>query len=97
KAVASKPYIIFTSGTPASLAANTATTTIPVIFANVSDPVAVRLVYGLIRPGGNVTGNTLLAPDLAGKQVEIMKEIVPNLKRLAILDVTDDPAAGPIV
>ena len=76
---------IVTSGTPPVLALMQATSSIPIVFVAVGDPVANGLVKSLARPGGNVTGLSNLARDLAGKRVEILREAIPGLRRLAIL------------
>jgi putative ABC transport system substrate-binding protein len=80
-----KVSIIVTWGTPATLAAKQATTTIPIVMASAGDPVRSGLVSSLARPGGNVTGLTVLGPGLAAKRLEILKEAVPNLSRVAFL------------
>jgi putative ABC transport system substrate-binding protein len=77
--------IIVTSGTPPVLAAKQATTGIPIVFAAAGDPVEAGLVASLARPGGNVTGLSNQTPDLAAKRLEILREVVPGLRRLAIL------------
>jgi putative ABC transport system substrate-binding protein len=84
--------VIVTSGTPQVLAAKQATSVIPVVFAAVGDPVGTGLVASLARPGGNVTGSSLQATDLAGKRLELLREIVPGLRRLAIMANSDSPA-----
>ena len=76
---------IVTSGTPSVLALMQATSSIPIVFVAVGDPVANGLVKSLARPGGNVTGLSNLTRDLAGKRVEILREAIPGLRRLAIL------------
>jgi putative tryptophan/tyrosine transport system substrate-binding protein len=80
-----KVDIIFTAGTLAVVAAKQATTVIPIVFAGAGDPVEAGLVASLARPGGNVTGLSSQTPDLAAKRLEILREVVPNLRRLAIL------------
>jgi putative ABC transport system substrate-binding protein len=77
--------VIVGASTPAVLAAKRATPTIPIVMAAVADPVGSGLVESLARPGGNVTGPTLLATELAGKRVEVLKEVVPGLSRVAVL------------
>jgi len=77
--------VIFAPGTAVALAAKTATTTIPIVFATVSDAVGSSLVASLARPGGNLTGLTQISPDLAGKRLEILKETVAGLSRVALL------------
>jgi ABC-type uncharacterized transport system substrate-binding protein len=77
--------VILTVATPAALAAKNATSTIPIVFLGVSDPVAAGLVDSLARPGGNITGFTNIAPVLAGKRLELLKETVPKLSRVAVL------------
>ena len=76
---------IVTSGTPSVIALMQATSSIPIVFVAVGDPVANGLVKSLARPGGNVTGLSNLTRDLAGKRVEILREAIPGLRRLAIL------------
>src|ERR1700681_2453796 len=65
--------VIVTYGTPASLAAKRATGTIPIVMAGIIDPVASRLITNLARPGDNLTGNSMMSPDLVGKQLEMLK------------------------
>jgi putative tryptophan/tyrosine transport system substrate-binding protein len=77
--------LIATSGTPAAYAAKHATTTIPIVMIGVGDPVGAGLVSSLARPGGNVTGNTILGPDVAGKRLQLLMEAVPHLSRIAFL------------
>ena len=76
---------IVTAGTPSVLALMQATSSIPIVFVAVGDPVANGLVKSLARPGGNLTGLSNLTRDLAGKRVEILREAIPGLRRLAIL------------
>jgi putative ABC transport system substrate-binding protein len=76
---------IVTGGTPSVIALMQATSSIPIVFVAVGDPVANGLVKSLARPGGNVTGLSNLTRDLAGKRVEILREAIPGLRRLAIL------------
>lgn len=80
-----KVDIIVTSVTPDTLAAKNATTTIPVVMASVGDPIASGLVETLARPGGNIAGLSQMAQELAGKRLELLKEIVPKLSRVAVL------------
>ena len=84
--------VIVTSGTPQVVAAKQATSVIPIVFAAAGDPVGTGLVASLARPGGNVTGSSLQATDLAGKRLELLREIVPGLRRLAIMANSDSPA-----
>ena len=72
-----KVDIIVTSGTPSILAAKQATSAIPIVFAVAGDPVGTGLVANLARPGGNVTGLSLLSTDLGGKRIELLREVVP--------------------
>jgi putative tryptophan/tyrosine transport system substrate-binding protein len=72
-------------GTQTILAAKNATSTIPIIFPTVGDPVAQGIVASFARPGGNITGLTLMAPELGGKKLELLKEVVPRVRRVAIL------------
>ena len=87
-----KVDVIVTSGTSQVLAAKQATSVIPIVFATAGDPVGTGLVTSLARPGGNVTGLSNQMLDLAGKQLELLREVVPNLRRLAIIANVDNPA-----
>jgi putative ABC transport system substrate-binding protein len=80
-----KVDVIVTYAPPAIQAAKRATATIPIVMAGVIDPVATGLVTSLARPGGNVTGLSLMAPELVGKQLEILKEVAPMVSRVALL------------
>ena len=84
-----KVDVIFTYGTPASLAAKNATGAIPIVFGVVSDPLAVGLVATLTRPGRNVTGVTANNPDLSAKRMSMLKEAVPDAVRVAVLSNPD--------
>jgi putative ABC transport system substrate-binding protein len=86
-----KVDVIVTSGTSQVLAAKQATSVIPIVFATAGDPVGTGLVTSLARPGGNVTGLSNQMLDLAGKQLELLREVVPNLRRLAIIGNIDNP------
>jgi putative tryptophan/tyrosine transport system substrate-binding protein len=77
--------VIVTVGTLAPLAAKRATTSIPIVMLNAGDPVGSGLVASLARPGGNVTGMSLMAPDLGGKRLELLKEALPRLSHVAII------------
>ncbi len=79
------PSVIVTHATPASRAALQATKTIPIVFVSVSDPVGGGLVASLARPGGNITGLTSQSADLSTKDLELLKEVVPNVTRVAVL------------
>jgi putative tryptophan/tyrosine transport system substrate-binding protein len=86
-----KVDIIVTSGTPQVVAAKQATSVIPIVFATAGDPVASGLVASLARPGGNATGLSSLVADLAGKRLELLREVVPGLRRLAIMGNVGNP------
>jgi putative ABC transport system substrate-binding protein len=86
-----KVDVIVTSGTPAVMASKQATSDIPIVFATAGDPVGNNLVASLARPGGNVTGLSILAADLAGKRLELLREVVPGLHRLAIIGNVGNP------
>jgi ABC-type uncharacterized transport system substrate-binding protein len=88
-----KADVIVTDGTPSIVAAKQATSVIPIVFAAAGDPVGSGLVASLARPGGNVTGLSVQAADLAGKRLEILREVIPGLRRLAILARTGSPTA----
>ena len=77
--------VIVTQGTPAALAAKDATTTIPIVMVGVGDPVGSGLVASLARPGGNITGLSVMGPELVGKQLEFLKDVLPSVSRVAIL------------
>jgi putative tryptophan/tyrosine transport system substrate-binding protein len=83
--------VITTVGTPAGLAAKQATSTIPIVLAGNADPVGVGLVASLARPGGNITGNSLMSPDLSAKRLEILLAAVPSISRIAILWDSSNP------
>src|SRR2546430_7203858 len=76
--------VIFAIGPPQALAAAKATSTIPIVFVGGGDPVGIGLVKSLARPGGNVTGLTLVAVELAAKRIQMLKEAVPRAARVAI-------------
>jgi putative ABC transport system substrate-binding protein len=86
-----KVDVIITSGTPASLAAKAATTTVPIVMGVVIDAVGTGLVASLARPGGNVTGISWLGPELHAKRLELFKEAVPTASRVAILSNPANP------
>jgi putative tryptophan/tyrosine transport system substrate-binding protein len=92
-----KVNVIVTYGTPASEAAKRATSTIPIVMAAIIDPVASGLVTSLARPGGNVTGQSMMSPDLVEKQLEILKEVVPKVSRVALLHNPANPGNAPQV
>jgi len=77
--------LIAAYGTPPTEAAKAATTTIPIVMIGVGDPVRVGLVASLARPGGNITGNTVLSPDLGAKRLQLLREAIPTVARVAYL------------
>jgi putative ABC transport system substrate-binding protein len=77
--------IIVVYGTPATQVAKRATATIPIIMVGVGEPVDTGLVASLARPGANITGNTILGPDLGAKRVEFLREAIPRISRIALL------------
>jgi putative tryptophan/tyrosine transport system substrate-binding protein len=89
--VRTKVDLIVTAGPAATGAAKEATNTIPVVMAQVNDPIGAGFVANLARPGGNITGLSVMAPELSGKQLEILKEIVPRLSRVAVLGTSTQP------
>jgi putative ABC transport system substrate-binding protein len=102
-----KVDVIVTRGPPATRAAKAATGTIPIVMTQDPDSVANGFVASLARPGGNITGLSTLAPETSGKQLELLKEIVPKLSRVAVLSTSTNPgqalqlreiglAAGPL-
>jgi len=82
--IAAKVDAIVTAGTPAALAVKKATTTVPLIMVAVGDPVGTGLVPSLARPGGNLTGLSSIAPDLEGKRLQLLREVVPALSHVAM-------------
>jgi putative tryptophan/tyrosine transport system substrate-binding protein len=81
-----KVDILVTRGTPAALAAKNTTTTIPIVMAAIGEPVGTGMVGSLARPGGNVTGLSAFVNELVAKRIEIMREIVPKVSRMAMID-----------
>jgi len=82
--------LIAAYGTPPIEAAKVATTTIPIVMIGVGDPVRVGLVASLARPGGNITGNTVLSPDLGAKRLQLLREAIPTVARIAYLTNPDN-------
>src|SRR5262249_30719971 len=76
--------VLVTHGTPGTLAAKQATTTVPIVMAVSGDAVATGIVANLARPGGNVTGSTFFDPELHVKQVELIKEVLPSARRIGL-------------
>jgi putative tryptophan/tyrosine transport system substrate-binding protein len=90
--VALAPNTLFASGTLSVSALQRASRSIPIVFANVTDPVGAGFVNSLARPGGNVTGFMIYEYSLSGKWLEMLKEVAPNLRRAAIIRNPDNPA-----
>jgi putative tryptophan/tyrosine transport system substrate-binding protein len=89
--------VIVTWGTPETRAAKNATSTIPIVFITAGDPVGNDLVSSLARPTGNVTGQSSIGPQLTGKRMQLLTQIVPGLARLAVLLATDNPVSAAYV
>jgi putative ABC transport system substrate-binding protein len=89
-----KVDVLLTPATPAAVAAKNATRTIPIVFVGGFDPVALGLVDSLARPGGNVTGFTSIASVLTGKRLELLKETIPKLSRVAVLWDPQNPGSA---
>ena len=89
--VRAKVEVILTSGTPATLAAKRATTTIPIVFSSAGDAVLIGLVANLARPGGNVTGFSLASPEVDAKRLTVLKELLPGLRRIGVLEPLWNP------
>ena len=83
--------VIVTGGSTATRAAKEATSTIPIVMTQDNDPVASGFVASLARPGGNITGLSTLRPEISGKRLELLKEVVPGLSRVAVLGASDNP------
>src|SRR6058998_2547118 len=86
-----KVDVIVTAGPAATRPAKEATSTIPIVMAQDTDPVGNGFVASLARPGGNITGLATLAPEISGKQLELLKEIVPKLSRVAVVGISTRP------
>jgi putative ABC transport system substrate-binding protein len=89
--VALQPSVIVTAGTPAALAVAKATDVIPCVMVAVGDPVGTGLIHSLAKPGGNLTGLTSIAPELEGKRLALLREVVPKLAQLAVCWNPDNP------
>jgi ABC-type uncharacterized transport system substrate-binding protein len=86
------PHVIVSSGTPATKAAQQATSSIPIVFANVADPVGAGIVVSLARPGGNTTGFTNYEYAMGGKWLEVLHETAPRVNRFAVLQAVNNPS-----
>jgi putative ABC transport system substrate-binding protein len=80
--IAQKVDVIVTAGTPATLAVKKATTSVPLVMVAVGDPVGTGIVPSLSRPGGNITGLTSISPELDGKRLELLREVIPNVSHV---------------
>jgi putative tryptophan/tyrosine transport system substrate-binding protein len=89
--------VIVATFTPCALAAKQATTTIPIVMVAVADPVGAGLVQSLARPGGNITGFSNMGAETAGKSVELLREMLPQLRRVAVLANPVDPFTRPLL
>jgi putative ABC transport system substrate-binding protein len=92
-----KTDIIVSAGPSATRAAKEAMNTIPIVMTNEGDPVGTGFVASLARPGGNITGLSTLAPELSGKRLELLKETVPNLSRVAVIGSSTEPGYAQVV
>jgi putative ABC transport system substrate-binding protein len=91
--VAAAPDVLFGAGAYDVAALLTKTRSIPIVFASVSDPVALGFVQSLVRPGGNVTGISSMTPELEVKQLELIKELLPGARRVAMLRDPQSPGS----
>ena len=91
-----KVDVIVTSGSEAVVVARQATSDIPIVFAAVGDPIGNGLIASLARPGGNITGLSIQSADVAGKRIELLREVVPDLRQLAIMANVNSPIAAEI-
>src|SRR5439155_18225883 len=80
-----KVDVIVTAGTPAALAAKEGTRTIPIVMAVIGDPIVAGIVPSLAHPGGNITWSASMTPEIDGKRLELLKELVPGVSRIAVL------------
>jgi len=92
-----KVNIIVASGRISTRAAKEATSTVPIVMTQDSDPVANGFVASLARPGGNITGLSTLAPELSGKRLELLKEVIPTLSRVAVFGSSTTPGNAEIL
>jgi putative ABC transport system substrate-binding protein len=92
-----KPDVIAALGTPATQAAKRATATIPIVMESLSDAVSTGLVPNLTHPGGNVTGISGFAPELNGKRLQLVREILPTVQRIGVLTNRNNPATEPVI
>jgi putative ABC transport system substrate-binding protein len=92
-----KVDVIVATSSPLALAAKNATRTIPIVFATAADPVGSGLVAGIAHPGGNVTGLSLLAPEIVARQLQLLKEAVPKVSRVAVLSNPANPYTALLV
>jgi len=90
--VRSKVDVILASAAPAAIAAKRVTRSVPIVFVGVVDPVEIGLVPSLVRPGGNITGLATNAVDFAGKRLELLRAIIPRLRRVAVIWQPDNPS-----
>src|SRR5262249_27907859 len=90
-----KVDVIVAQFTPAATAAKAATTVIPIVMAGVGNPIETGLITSLAQPGGNIKGGALLASELGGKSVQLLREAVPSMRRVAVLLNATDPFAKP--
>jgi len=93
--VSLKVDVIVSAGPPPTRAAKEATATIPIVMAMDTDPVGMGFVTSLARPGGNITGLSTLLPEIGGKRLELLKEIIPKLSRVAVLGTSTSPTYAP--
>jgi putative ABC transport system substrate-binding protein len=89
-----KVDIIISAGSAATRPAKEATSTIPIVMTNEGDPVGTGFVASLARPGGNITGLSNFAPELSGKRLELLKEVVPRLSRVAVFQTSTQPGSA---
>jgi putative ABC transport system substrate-binding protein len=89
-----KVEVLVVGGTMSARLAKAQTTTVPIVFATSGDPVRSGLVASLARPGGNATGISIVSPELSGKQLELLKEVIPKASRVGVLYNPVNPAAG---
>ena len=92
-----KVEVLVTDGEKATLAAKRATTSLPIVFGSFGDPVALGVVANLARPGGNITGFATFAPQVMGKRLELLKEIIPHITQVGVLLNPENPAMEPIL